>query len=303
MSTEVPALLRGLVDDAALFPPGSAPMAVAVREHRHHRAAPYGQLVGRFLCRDSDALDWLRHLGGADRVRAGLIADHGVPQVGETLRILDSLADPDDPAASDVPAPGAIVVEAVEVPLPTDVPPARAVAAAVAELRALPHRPTGYLEIPRSPGWPDAVAACARYGVGAKLRTGGLAAAAFPSEREVADFVTACVAAGVPFKCTAGLHQAARHTAPDTGYEHHGFLNLLAATHAAVTGADVAAAVAERDPAVLAGACRRVDDATAAVVRRAFVAYGSCSVAEPLADLADLGLVDPGLVDHLPVRA
>lgn len=42
MSTDaVPALFRRLVDDAALFPPGNAPMPVALAEHRHHLTAPY----------------------------------------------------------------------------------------------------------------------------------------------------------------------------------------------------------------------------------------------------------------------
>lgn len=304
MSTEstIPALLRGLVDDAALFPPGDAPMPVAVAEHRRHRAAPYRDLVGRFLCRDSDAPDWLWHLTSRDRLRAGLIADHGVPEVAETLGLLANLADPADPYAPDAPTPEAVVIDAVEVPLPADTPPARAVADAAAALAVLPGELAAFVEWPRGGDGPAAIEACARHGVGAKLRTGGLVAAAFPTDREVADFVTGCVAAGVPFKCTAGLHRAVRHVAPDTGYEHHGFLNLLLATHAAVTGGDVVAAVAERDAAAVAKAYRAIEPATAARIRELFVGYGSCSVAEPLTDLVGLGLLDRDLLAHLPVR-
>ena len=40
-----------------------------------------------------------------------------------------------------------------------------------------------------------------------------------------------------PFKCTAGLHNAVRHRAADTGFEHHGFLNVLLATRQAFDGA------------------------------------------------------------------
>ena len=39
-----------------------------------------------------------------------------------------------------------------------------------------------------------------------------------------------------PFKCTAGLHRAVRHTGDD-GFEHHGFLNVLLATRRAFDGA------------------------------------------------------------------
>ena len=49
MSTALPALLAGLIDDAAVFPPGNAPLPVAVGRHRVHRRAPYAALVGPLL--------------------------------------------------------------------------------------------------------------------------------------------------------------------------------------------------------------------------------------------------------------
>ena len=283
MST-VPALFRGLVDDAALFPPGNAPIARAVAEHRHHRAAPYADLVGRFLCRDTRVGELTNALGAEDRFRLGLIADAGAHEVALTV------------AALRHGAAGAITVEAVEIPLAhdDDLPASVAVTAHVVP------NVTTYLEIPRAPGWLDAVAACGAERAGAKLRTGGLVAGAFPTEREVADFITACVEHRVPFKCTAGLHHAVRHTAPDTGFEHHGFLNILVATSEAGTGGDVAGAVAERDGRLLAKACASVD---AGSTRAAFVGYGSCSVAEPMEDLAALGLLGPDLLAHLPAAS
>ncbi len=154
-----------------------------------------------------------------------------------------------------------------------------------------------FVEIPRVPGWRGAVEACAAAGLGAKLRTGGLVDVAFPSEHEVADFIGACVEHGVPFKCTAGLHKAVRHTAAGTGFEHHGFLNILVATAEAGRGGDIAGALAERHGAVVASACEGVD---ARPVRAAFASYGSCSIAEPLEDLVALGLLDADLLGALP---
>lgn len=288
MST-VPALFRGLVDDAALFPPGNASMPRAIAEHRQHRVAPYADLVGRFLCRDSRALELAGGLRDGDRFRLGLIADRGPHEVAATVADLragrggwSAFRDRVDPEAVEIPL-------AHDEDLPASVPMAAHV---------VPNAVT-YLEIPRAPGWLDAVEACGAEHTGAKLRTGGLVAGAFPTEREVADFITACVAAGVPFKCTAGLHNAVRHTGgvvhgpghavPHAGeFEYHGFLNLLVATGQALAGGDVLGAVAERDGAVLAAACQELD---AARTRAAFVAYGSCSIAEPLADLTALGLI------------
>jgi hypothetical protein len=146
-------------------------------------------------------------------------------------------------------------------------------------------------------GHVDAAAALpelARAGVRAKLRSGGTSAAAFPSVDAVARFVHAAVAAGVPFKATAGLHNALRHRDEDTGFAHHGFLNLLAATSAALAGADLAAVarlVAVTEPEPLLEVLQALDPGQAAAVRQSFVGFGTCSTVEPVEDLAGLGLL------------
>jgi hypothetical protein len=94
----------------------------------------------------------------------------------------------------------------------------------------------------------------------------------------------------VSFKLTAGLHHAVRHTDPETGFIHHGFLNILVGTIEAVDGAevaDVAATLAATDPAPLVDALRGRLDRT----RELWVGFGSCSVREPVEDLARLGLL------------
>jgi hypothetical protein len=82
-----------------------------------------------------------------------------------------------------------------------------------------------------------------------------------------------------------------RHRDPETGFEHHGFLNVLRATRASLDGAavdEVAALLDEAD----AG---RLLDGTAldalAGARRWFTSFGSCSISDPLDDLTELGLV------------
>jgi hypothetical protein len=291
MST-VPVLFRRLVDDAALFPPGNAPMERAVIEHAEHKHALYANFVGRFLCKDSRVPEWeAQHASSDEPVQLGIIADNGAQAAARTIAALRDDAGDDRPATPTTLASG-VVVDAVEVPLAVDADLPGAVHAIAQKLAG----EQLYVEIPLAAGWPDAVAACAERGVGAKLRTGGLSADAFPTPHEVADFISACVAAGTPFKCTAGLHHAVCHTDPATGFHHHGFLNILVATHAAITGADVFAAVTARDPADLAAVCWGIDDASARAVREAFVGFGSCSIVEPLEDLAALGLIEAALL-------
>ena len=63
-----------------------------------------------------------------------------------------------------------------------------------------------------------------------KFRTGGTDADAFPTAATLAAWIDAALDRETPFKCTAGLHHAVRHRDRETGFEHHGFLNVLLAT-------------------------------------------------------------------------
>ena len=76
------------------------------------------------------------------------------------------------------------------------------------------------------------------------------------------------------------------------GFEHHGFLNVLLATRRPSTAPrpdDVVDVLEQRDGAALG--CRAAERRwTCAGARRWFTSFGSCTVAEPLADLRALGL-------------
>ncbi|MGL5857701.1 MAG: hypothetical protein ACRC35_04720 [Angustibacter sp.] len=129
--------------------------------------------------------------------------------------------------------------------------------------------------------------------IAAKVRTGGTHARAFPRERVLAGFIGACISRGIPFKCTAGLHRAVRHRDPGTGFEHHGFLNVLLATDAAQRGADLAQVedvLAERSAAAVLGEVRQLAVQRRRAIRMALRSIGSCSLADPAADLVALGL-------------
>jgi hypothetical protein len=109
-----------------------------------------------------------------------------------------------------------------------------------------------------------------------------------PAVEELAALVRSCREHAVPFKATAGLHHAVRQDG------QHGFVNLLAA---AIFG-DEEAALAEEDEAAfrLEGADFRWRDRAASTAevkrgRELFVAFGSCSFSEPVADLRALGLL------------
>ncbi|MFE7633162.1 hypothetical protein ACFU7Z_04010 [Kitasatospora sp. NPDC057518] len=283
----IPELFRGLFDDAAVFPPGNLPVAEAVPAHRAHRAAWYAEAVGPFLC-GAGRLGALAAAVSAGAVPGAAGADDSVVAGDRPLKVGLVL-----PGGSIELAPAlaaAAPFELAGVELAT-----RDAAEAVAALdRLLPPDVPAAVELPRELLRGDGLDAVLDVLVDspyrAKFRTGGLVAEAFPDEDELAAFLTGCAQRGLPYKCTAGLHNAVRHTDPETGFEHHGFLNVLLAAQETDRAA-AAAVLAERDGEVLAKAARALTDRQIVVIRNSFTAFGTCSIAEPLGDLAALGLL------------
>lgn len=269
------ASLFGLMfDDAAIFPPGNASIEQAVPDHRAHREAWYADFVGPFVC----SADRLPELDSVLAGRDGDVLDVALTVPGGPAALPDALRSSSRCAH--------VRVVAVELPLGLSAP------AEVAALR----RNTGsaavtYVEVPVAAvaGSVDAVAGSE---LRLKLRTGGETAGTFPDEHVLATAIDAAVRAGVAFKCTAGLHSAVRHRDRHTGLQRHGFLNVVLAVHAALAGADIAAALTETDRARVAAAVAALDAAETAQVRTLFRSFGTCSVAEPLDELRALGLLE-----------
>jgi len=273
------AYVVGLVDDAAVFPPTDLAVVPAVAAHREHRAAAYGAVLGPFLApvsRLGEVLDALEAERTSEPLDLVLVADTGLVEAAEARAVL---LDDDR-----------VELLGLEVALPADGPLGQTARLTLDTLDfALP----AAIEVPRAVGWRDALDVLADDGAErAKLRTGGPSAAAHPSEAELADLLVEVVRRRLAFKLTAGLHHALRNTAPDTGFEQHGFLNVLAATAAAIDGGDathLAALLAERDAAPL---LELLADADPAAVRRLFTSFGSCSISDPVSDLRGLGMLD-----------
>jgi hypothetical protein len=259
-----------LVDDAAIFPPGDLPFDDAVDAYDARHGTEVGELVGSFVLRDTDLprlVDPVAPLsivctGGAGQLAGPTeyVRRRNVEPAGFEIAVRDL-----DDLAGNV----------------------RRIVTATDDLET--EWPI-FVELPATApdhAWLTAADLVAEAGVmRLKFRTGGLDASAFPTSDVLASWIDAALDRELPFKCTAGLHRAVRHTGED-GFEHHGFVNVLAATERAFDGAgvpDVVATLETRDPADLL-------DEDLARARRWFTSFGSCSVDEPWSDLRDLGLV------------
>ncbi|WP_431843578.1 hypothetical protein [Calidifontibacter indicus] len=75
--------------------------------------------------------------------------------------------------------------------------------------------------------------------------------------------------------------------------------NVLAAIDALMTSTDDASTVLdERRPEIVTEAVCAIDEPRAHAVRELFGGYGCCDVAEPIAELRTLGLIDPTPEEH-----
>jgi hypothetical protein len=280
VSTRVPALLHGFVDDAAVFPPGSASLADAVVEHRGHRGAWYAEMVGPLLVPASSVRALDPFLGPEERLAIGIIGDTGVGGLTASVQAADRRLD----------------IRQVEVSVAKRSEDPQPGLAHLLDFAAARPEITVYAEIPLTPGLVGALdtvteARVQGVDIAAKFRTGGLASELFPTPIELAAVICACRDRRLPFKLTAGLHHAIRAADPETGFIHHGFLGVLAGALIAAFDeaevADVATMLACTDPVPLVETARRHIDS----VRPLWIGFGTCSVAEPLADLERLGLL------------
>jgi hypothetical protein len=285
------ATARALVDDAAIFPPGNADLAEAVPAHARHVAGPHGLLVGPFVCSD-------RRLPELSRLFEAAPPDRPLPLALVVIGGAGAI----EPALTWADRDPHLDVRAIETALRDEDDLAHNAARVVTVLDvALPDGVDAYVELPRldtdvpTPGWLRAADAIAEADHRIKIRTGGEVQEAHPSEIALATAIDAALDRQVAFKCTAGLHRGTRHTAPDTGFEQHGFGNILVATAALLDGADTdaaAAVLADRNADTIGSTLRRWDSESARRVRGWFRSFGSCSIDEPVADLVGWGLLD-----------
>lgn len=282
----VPPLLRRIVDDAVLVAEGPrSDMGRVVADHLAARAAAAGGLMGSLVVPVSRLQELVAELVKARPsvpLPIALAVDTGLGGVPKALSLTSSRA-------------ALIALHSVEMPAPHDVDTVwleRVTEFVPDEVVAVvePRRP----DADGSTDWLAGVQRVVDHGARPKLRCGGGRAGAFPGVPDVVGFLVRVGAAGRSFTASLGLQNAVRGTDPETGFTHHGWLNLLVATVRALAGPDeerIADAVSSSDGDALARELAGVDQTRAERVRAMFPSFGSTAPAEQGAQMAGLGLV------------
>jgi len=298
----VRALLTDLIDYAGLFPPAALSMELAAANYDAYSKSEYAWMLGRFIVpvarlREFEAaVNGLRNPNAKQGSHWGLSALPGADVATDLSRVRDfndRFAAPHSTTT--------IKIESIEVKI--------ANAEEIDRLsKIIPEQLDTYFEIPLTADVAVCIAAVARCGRRAKIRTGGETADKFPAPESILEFMRLCAASSVAFKATAGLHHPVRSRRsltyrPDSPSGiMHGFLNVFLAAAFLRTGMDAplaiellneqSAASFHFDSAGVAWRDRQLgmDDLSAA--RRYFaISFGSCSFTEPVEDLKALRLL------------
>jgi hypothetical protein len=323
MKSSVRAFFEGIIDYAGLFPPARLSMDEAVRNYLSYRIQPHAWMLGRFVC-PASRLEEVLSLADRPLRTDSPIVIAAVGRSGATdSQFSDGLcADLDAIRAFGRRA--SAVIDSFEVRLPPE-----SFAASDADLRQFflriidlfesrDHSLSRYFEVPQGNDWHQSaervIGLLSEIGhaqtgnghwskPGFKLRCGGLETAAIPSDDDVAFSLMRCRDHQVPFKATAGLHQALRHFDVQLKSQVHGFLNVFGAgvlAHARrLTEPQVRLLVADEVPKDFAFDEKgfhwrdlHTTSAEIALARKNLVlSFGSCSFEDPLEDLRNLGLL------------
>jgi hypothetical protein len=327
MTNGLRALLARVIDYAGLFPPAKLPLELALSSYLRYRDEPEGWMLGRFVCpaaRLSESELFADALAGQDR----LFIVSALGRGGDTAAaFLDGLRQDLQAIAAFRARHGrAVEVDVLEVRLPPDVlgeanrPRLAGLIEDAAELVEEGGPPVlkSFFEVPLRADWKSEVAVAAdvvaetggasppRFRwrpAGLKLRTGGLAAAAFPSPEQVAFVIATARQRGLALKFTAGLHHPLRRFDAGVNADMHGFLNVFAAGVLAWSGdlgvGELQEVIAGAAPPALAFDDQglRLGQRRAALTdihharMNGVLSFGSCSFDEPRDDLRALGLL------------
>jgi hypothetical protein len=292
-------LLMNSIDYAGLFPPAGLNMQTSVANYAAYRAGPDAWALGRFVLPASrlpEFTEALRPLlDSRSSTEPWLLAALAGTDLGSDLDLIRRFNDQHLPAR----------IDTVEFRADTD-------EAIHDRMHWMPHHLQAYVEIPVSQDPAGLLPALKQAGGRAKVRTGGVTHDAFPSPAELIRFISSCVAAGVPFKATAGLHHPVRaeyrltYAADSDRGVMFGFLNLFLATAFLRAGMEERRAVQVLEEASATafevgesgirwdGRSLSLDDLQQ-VRQEVIISFGSCSFTEPLTELQALYLLEPGV--------
>lgn len=300
------AFMTQVIDYAGMYPPASLALGEAFSNFRKYQSSPEAWMLSRFVVpakRLSELPEFSENLSFSALGRGGGDIDEFLENTN--LDIADMLSFRESHGA---PAN----VDMFEIALPASALADKFTANDCVTRAADALNMNGitvFFEAPFGEGWRDRAERLLRAlrkvkdkHVGFKLRTGGVTPDAFPSTEQIAWAIVETREAGVPLKCTAGLHHPLRHYNESVKTRMNGFLNVFGAGVLAITNgisrSQIQSMLEDEDPSNFVFDSSgfnwrglRVTDLEIAKARLFATSFGSCSFDEPREDLQKLNLL------------
>jgi hypothetical protein len=299
-----------IIDYAGMYPPANLPLEEAFKNFMEYQDSPDSWMLSRFVI----PAKRLPHLTPLMPATPDGLTFTTLGRSGSSVdKFLANLKlDIDDILAFRETHGATVVVDMFEVALPssalTDATQTHDLAKSASDMLNK-NGITAFFESSSGEGWQlraenliRALRKLKDRHVGFKLRTGGVTADAFPSTEQVAWAIATVRDAGVPIKCTAGLHHPIRHFNDSVQTKIHGFLNVfgagvLAERHG-LTQTQIKTILEDENPEHFTFDENgftlkdlRVVNSEIATSRLFATSFGSCSFDEPREDLKQLGLL------------
>ena len=298
-TTSIKTLLAGVVDYAGLFPPARLDMPTTLGNYAEYLAGPEAWMLGRLVIPVSRLEEFEAHaatllpgqLGAEPWQITALVAPAGDPGLVANLERVTAFNETHAEPSRGLARIGVLELRGTDPDAIDDA------------LDRIPDALFPFFELAGDGDPRGLAAALTGSDAGAKIRTGGTEAAAYPSPERLTRFIAACVAADVPFKATAGLHHPLYHHSDAVGADEFGFLNVFtaavltrarklddAALRGVLTDESIEtfvfgdAELSYRDHTVTV---EEIEEARQHVA----ISFGSCSFIEPLDDLRSLKLL------------
>ena len=212
MFSSVKILLAAMVDYAGLFPPAKLSLREAIANYARYRQTPYSCLLGRFVIPIS-------RLAELETLIADKSLENTIASPWSLSVILSENWELELEQIQNINSQNKIGIASLEFKL---LPPEEIKRAS----DRLPTKIESFFEIPLDKNLETYLEVLQATKAGAKIRTGGLTAEAFPSVDKLCRFILASAKARVPFKATAGLHHLLPGKYP-VSYEPDSFFTIM----------------------------------------------------------------------------
>ncbi|MCB0119390.1 MAG: hypothetical protein H6634_03975 [Anaerolineales bacterium] len=297
--------MSGIIDYAGMYPPANLSLEDAFRNYVRYRSDKDVWMLSRFVIpakRLAELPAFDAELPFTTLGRGGRDAEDFLVNINLDIADINSFREARTNA----------IVDSYEAALPSSVLEDKFIANDIVTRSADALNWNGisvFFEAPFGEGWEGRAEKLLRAlrkvkdkHVGFKLRTGGVTADAFPSPEQVAWAIAETREAGVPLKCTAGLHHPMRHFNESVQAKMYGFLNVFSAGILAfasgISQEQMQAILIDEDPsnfvfddAGFVWKDLRVVTSEISNARLFATSFGSCSFDEPREDLQALGLL------------